>query len=300
MNATTQSSRKSFRSRLKSLLHSTIALAFLFVPMIMLVQLSVTFASASVKDLSERGANAEIAQSKVSSDKATLFEEPVVSVTFDDGWRTIATNGAKVFAEHGVATTQYIIVDNIGDPNFLSYAQLVAFKEAGHEIGSHSLSHSALGEASEKDVIREMKRSKESLVAGKLLDNDRATFAYPYGSYSYRTNELGAPIYQTIRNTNATAKDGFNHDDVNTEARFDRTMLIGYTIRKNTSDVDIRAALDYTQQNNGWLVLTFHQVSDEPSEFAVNPSRLAEIFDMIRSYDIKTMTVGDALASREE
>lgn len=299
MNADTKSAQKSTFRQLKRVLHNGIALAFLFVPMIILIMLGTTVTKNTVTALGERETNAVIASNKVSSMDGTLFREPIVSVTFDDGWRSIATEAAAVLADEGVATTQYLILDNIGDPEFMSLGQIRALKEAGHEIGSHSLTHSALGTAAENDVLREMKDSKKLLIESELANESTISFAYPYGSYSQRTNELGAPIYATIRNTNATSDEGFDHFDVNVEWAFTPSATIGYTIHKETPTNDIRTALEYTRDHNGWLVLTFHQIGDDGLYYEVTKSRLREILQLVKGYGIKTMTVGDAIASWE-
>jgi len=299
MNATNHVNSQTIKKQVKGKLHSAIALMFLILPMVMLVQFSVTFASNAFTAVAESGANAAIAKKTVKSQHATLFKEPVISITFDDGWKSVATNAAPILGEYRIPTTQYVIIDNIGDPEYMNYFQLKALHDAGHEIGSHSMSHIALGKADDTTVLREMQDSKRALIDAKLARDSEINFAYPYGSYSYHTNDLGASIYSSTRNTNGTATLGFDYWDVNVESRFDRTGLIGYTIRNETPMSDIRQAINYAKENNGWLVLTFHQVEDTDSEYAVSKTKFRDILKLVMDENIKTMTVRDAIASRE-
>lgn len=300
MNAQNQRARLSPLRRLKGWLHSAIALAFLFVPMIMLVLLGFNMARGTVTALSERGINEEIAAGKVKSQDGRLFHEPIVSVTFDDGWKSIATEGASILAEHNIATTQYVITDNIGDPKYMTFNQVLAMKNAGHEIGSHTVSHKALGEVNPKVAEQEMRDSKAALVEANLIDPERTSLAYPYGSYNESTVQLAAPIYHSVRNVHASVVDGFDYNDVNIEEHFDQMSMLGYTVHDNTDMKDLRQALEYTVQNNGWLILSLHQVDEDGQYYSVTTQKLRAIIGLIKYYKAKTMTVGDALASREK
>jgi peptidoglycan/xylan/chitin deacetylase (PgdA/CDA1 family) len=55
---------------------------------------------------------------------------------------------------------------------------------AGHEIGSHSLSHSSLSELPEARMKQEVEASRRQL--SNAIDADVPSFCYPNGSYDAR------------------------------------------------------------------------------------------------------------------
>src|SRR5690606_24950883 len=67
-------------------------------------------------------------------------EQTVVSLTWDDGYDHQAP-AAAVMNAHGMAGTFFVNSGNIGDPGFLTKAQLDSLAANGHEIGGHSLNH---------------------------------------------------------------------------------------------------------------------------------------------------------------
>jgi peptidoglycan/xylan/chitin deacetylase (PgdA/CDA1 family) len=115
------------------------------------------------------------------------------ALTFDDGTEDHLTTLAPLLAELGVPGTVYVCPGLFGelypwcDPaagvRLMTEEEVVAL--AGHplvEIGSHTIDHTVLGEASAEDAYREMATCKERLE--DLLGTAVPSFCYPRCVYS--------------------------------------------------------------------------------------------------------------------
>lgn len=286
--------------RIERVVLTIAALAFTLVPVYMLGDAGVKYARTTIRSIDSSISSGDLAKQKVSSDDVELFSEPVVSITFDDGWENIATDAAPILAKYKIASTQYIITDRIAQPDYMDVTQLKALKTAGHEIGSHSSSHSKLDDESDRSVNEQLSVSKKALMQLGVTDKDNVNFAYPYGAYNDETNTAALEHFSSLRNSDGSPRDGIDHRDVNTKERFGRAYVIGYGIDKDTKLEDVRIALDYAREHNGWLVLIFHQINDKNDEYSTSHQDFEAILTMIQEQKIKTATVGKALASLEK
>lgn len=67
----------------------------------------------------------------------------------------------------------------------MTWAQIRALADAGHEIGSHSLSHALLPQLQDDAITREVEASKAAIE--EAIDRPVATFCYPNGDCDERT-----------------------------------------------------------------------------------------------------------------
>jgi len=115
------------------------------------------------------------------------------ALTFDDGTEDHLTTLAPILAELGVPGTVYVCPGLFGDPypwcDPAAGVRLMTSEEvielAGHplvEIGSHTIGHTVLGEASAEQAYREMATCRERLE--DLLGRPVPSFCYPRCVYS--------------------------------------------------------------------------------------------------------------------
>ncbi|MCB4756986.1 MAG: polysaccharide deacetylase family protein [Elusimicrobia bacterium] len=119
-----------------------------------------------------------------------LPQKPVV-ITFDDGYLSNFTEAFPVMKELGFRGVVFVVVETVGGQNewhnpktearvpMATWAQLAELRNAGWEIGSHTLTHRNLATLELEDVQREMDKSR--LAIGQYLGEIPQTFAYPYG-----------------------------------------------------------------------------------------------------------------------
>ncbi len=123
-----------------------------------------------------------------------------VSITFDDGSKSVYTGGFKIMRENGVKATVFMVSELVGGINewdvkngensdeMLSLQDLKEMSEYGIEIGAHTLTHPRLTEIAPEDAYKEISLSKKSLE--DLLGGSVNFFAYPYGDYDAATEKL--------------------------------------------------------------------------------------------------------------
>lgn len=114
---------------------------------------------------------------------APLPERPVL-ITFDDGYRGVATIAAPIMRRHGLTGTAYVITDRISKdpkaaPTWLTWGQIRALERRGWDIGSHTVSHADLTATPPDQVLRQLRQSRFALE--KNLGQPVQWFCYPYG-----------------------------------------------------------------------------------------------------------------------
>lgn len=224
-----------------------------------------------------------------------LFEEPLVSVTFDDGWESVYSNAAPLLEKYQIRTTQYILPGEFKEHNYLSVAQAQSLKNAGHEIMSHTMTHPVLTSVDANEVKYQLEESRKQLIDHKLTEN-KVHFAAPESATNDSIDKDIAGLYASHRNTFSDIENGIDENDVNLpNYPFDRYNIIAYSIRQETTPDQIRDALKYAKDTNGWLVLVYHQIDDSQAGYAINTAGFEKHLQLIKQSHIKTSPLGDVL-----
>lgn len=223
------------------------------------------------------------------------FEEPLVTITFDDGWESVYSQGLPVLEKYCAKSTQYILGDHFDDENYMSEKQVRSLQQNGHEVASHTMTHPNLTVLSEEALDWELRTSKEML-SSKFGNVHH--LASPLGAYDERVLAVTEKYYRSHRNTAADPAQ-VDHRDVNTKEHFDKFQVIAYTVRQETTIGDIQRLLDYTIQHNGWLVLNYHQIDDSKQHYAASASTLEEHLKLIARNNIRTPVFGEVLQAIE-
>lgn len=105
-----------------------------------------------------------------------------VALTFDDGTADQALAALPALQRHGFRATFYIITGFVGRDGYMSWEQLEALRDAGMEIGAHTVSHADLGALPLPEARAEISMAREELE--QRLGIEVASFSYPSGSYA--------------------------------------------------------------------------------------------------------------------
>lgn len=221
-----------------------------------------------------------------------LFEEPLITVSFDDGHETTYSVAMPLLQKYGIRTTQYLLSGTADNPAYVSWKQMEQMQKAGHEIACHTVSHENLTLLEDADLHMELKNCKDEMTKrfGPIYN-----FASPYGAENERTLNAINKYFSSERNTLGDPKNGVNNLDVNIATNFNRRSIIGVTVRSDTTVEQLRQLVEYTRANNGWLVLTYHQADDESSEYSVTSDDFKKHFEYLSGTDVRIVTVQDAL-----
>src|SRR6056297_315258 len=128
------------------------------------------------------------------------LQEKSVLLTFDDGYEDNLTDAAPILAEFGFTATVFPVLDKIGSDNscwpmsdtgdlgqFMTRPQLQAWLDAGHEIGSHTVTHPVLTHLDDARLHEELRASRLGLQ--KTFGLECIAVAYPGGDVDARVAE---------------------------------------------------------------------------------------------------------------
>ena len=125
--------------------------------------------------------------------------EKVVGITFDDGYRNNLEYALPVLQKQGFTATCYGVSGQIGGTNFwdhglvaekplMSLRDWQCWRDAGMDIGSHTLTHAKLTELSIEKARAEITDSKKELE--QSIGCEVRHFCYPYGGHSTEHQQM--------------------------------------------------------------------------------------------------------------
>ncbi len=125
-----------------------------------------------------------------------------VALTFDDGAASVLEHGLEALARHRCRAIQFLVPGFLGGRNewdvakgdvperLMDEAQVRDWLAAGHDIGSHSMTHRNLRHLGPAQARQEIAGSKKALEDrfGLAIEH----FCYPYGSWNQAVRNLAA------------------------------------------------------------------------------------------------------------
>ncbi|MFO1476652.1 MAG: polysaccharide deacetylase family protein [Verrucomicrobiota bacterium] len=146
------------------------------------------------------------------SDAAAGGAGGLISLTFDDGFRDVFENALPVLRQQGFCAIQFLVADLLGKTStwqeaagdiaepLMDESQVREWLAAGHQIGSHTLTHPRLTRLSPAAAREEISSSRKKLQDrfGVTVDH----FCYPYGDWNDAVRDLvGEAGYATACTT---------------------------------------------------------------------------------------------------
>jgi peptidoglycan/xylan/chitin deacetylase (PgdA/CDA1 family) len=199
------------------------------------------------------------------------FERTMASLTFDDGSRAFYELARPLLDAKGFKTTQYIPTKGLSttptDPFMMTLDQVRAVAAAGHEIGSHSVSHDALPTLSDAALAAELRDSKARLeqIAGR--PGSVTSIAYPYGLYDARVIAAAkAAGYRSGR----VVDEGYT-------SRLDLEPLAvrAQNMTRTTTTADVQSWIVYAAAHRYWLVIVYHEVVPDSAPVCTDPETVS-------------------------
>lgn len=111
-----------------------------------------------------------------------------VVITFDDGYLDNYINGFPILKKHNFSAIIFIIVEEIGLHGYMDLAQIKELIKNNISIGSHTLTHKYLPNASEEELMREIKYSK--IVLESYLNQPVNIICYPTGGFTPKVQKF--------------------------------------------------------------------------------------------------------------
>ncbi len=217
------------------------------------------------------------------------FNRPIVTLTFDDGWQSYFNNGLPILNKYGFKATDYIVSGYLGDPQYMTTAQVKQLSLAGHEIGSHTVDHPDLTSQGTIKLNTELKNSQLTLQT--LIGLPVTDFASPYGAYNQTVLNNVKQYYASHRGV----EDGYN-----AKSNFDIYDIKVQNLLATTTLAQVQSWIQQAQATNTWLVLVYHQVDSSLNKttepYNTYQSDLDSQLAYLKSTGIAVETVKQALA----
>jgi peptidoglycan/xylan/chitin deacetylase (PgdA/CDA1 family) len=218
------------------------------------------------------------------------LREAVASLSFDDVPQTATQAGADVMEQAGVRGSYYVCGSHTGGA-FEGRAQheladLVRLREAGHEIGCHTYAHqdaTLVGHGA-----RRRDHAANQAFAAEALGGDRLiTFAYPYGSTSFRSKLFYSRRFMACRGVFAGLNVGV----------IDLAELRAVPIESHAFDISrVRALAAEAKDRAAWLIFFTHDVQPEPSPYGCRREELDQVVGALADAGIEVLPVREAAA----
>lgn len=107
-----------------------------------------------------------------------------VLLTFDDGDAGWYYSALPLLEKAGLRALFFVTPGLVGTSGYCSWEQLRALVEAGHQIGTHGLTHRFLPDLDEPDCLQELTASKQEIEKRLGISVDSVSF--PGGRYGSR------------------------------------------------------------------------------------------------------------------
>ncbi|MEU7867672.1 polysaccharide deacetylase family protein [Dactylosporangium sp. NPDC049140] len=211
----------------------------------------------------------------------------LISLTFDDGWKSQYTAGVPLLDKYQTPSTFYLLTSTITYPDYMTQAEMGDLVNHRAEIASHTVTHPHLPTLTAVQVDSELKDSQASLrswYGAGVAKN----FATPYGEYNATVLAKSKLYYRSHRSTD----EGYNTKDST-----DVYNIKVQNILDTTTPAQVGLWIDQALRDRSWLVLVYHEVdaTAEDPTYAVSPANLEAELKLIQQKAITAKTVDQAL-----
>lgn len=225
----------------------------------------------------------------------------IVSLTFDDA-NANQLNALPALKANGMKATFYVPSGFIGAANYMTRTDLTNLKNAGHEIGGHTVNHPDLAQVSVDEAKRQICTDRANLTSWGFTVR---SFAYPFASSTTDVEKAVAAcgynsgrLLGDIRSRFGCPDCAYAESPTRPEDKFALKALD--QVDDTWTLDDLKAGVTNAEKNGGgWVQYTFHDVCDNAcSELAVTTSTFTQFVSWLRtrqSAGTVVKTVGDVI-----
>lgn len=209
----------------------------------------------------------------------------LLSITFDDGWKSAYRNGVPLLAQYGYKATFYLNPSVLDTESFMSSQDVDALVTSGHEIASHGYQHIDFTTVTPDEVTAQLSRAADYFHQVRHMQT--VQFATPFGTSDSQVNYAARKYYASLRTTD---------DGINTHQNFDPYHLVVLYVGNDTPPAKLAQTIADTQALHGWLILVYHRVdTNTQGEPVIAPKQFQAQLDVIKQSRIAVIPVGAAL-----
>lgn len=214
----------------------------------------------------------------------------VMTLTFDDGHKTVLTKALPLLSAYSVTATAYIVPawTSLDPDAYMTWNDVASLRDAGWDIGSHGMTHARLTEVDPFDLHYEIGQSQAEF---QNRGFPAKTFSLPNESYNAAVLDVVRQYYESCK-TDRGINPGINETDP-------------FMIRSQTSHswlpfTHYRAHIDSVLGTGGWYVLNNHILKEDctGTSWCVSEARIAEVMDYARANRVKIANIREVMANR--
>jgi peptidoglycan/xylan/chitin deacetylase (PgdA/CDA1 family) len=220
----------------------------------------------------------------------------IVSLTFDDTLEDQFQVGAMLAARNMHATF-FINSSRIGFSSYMTLAQVEQLRDAGNELGGHTIDHLYLTQLDAENLRHQVCDDRSALTA---LGLNVTAFAYPFGDENTAVEQVVHDCGYMV----ARSIGGLYTTDSCASCPYANTMPPAnlYDVRTmpsvagaTTADSLEAYVIAAEQHGGGWVPYVFHHVCDACSAAQVRPTVLAEFLDRLQARGARVVTVSNVV-----
>ncbi len=186
-----------------------------------------------------------------------------VSLSFDDAYPSHCRVAMPLLEQHGFRGTFYVVVDKLRQQNKYRSVDSLPLEtwqnaeQRGHEIGSHTMSHTDLQEAGVRQRQSELYVSK--FVLDVLFQQASTTsLSYPHSGVDDSVIDAARNFYTSGRAGSIKAQRPFYNDP----AQLDFFRLQSRFLCSGEKYAEWNELVDQTLAAGGWLIETLHPLDE--------------------------------------
>jgi peptidoglycan/xylan/chitin deacetylase (PgdA/CDA1 family) len=217
---------------------------------------------------------------------AARWQQPIVSLTFDGGWQDTYTNVLPDLRQYEYKGTFYVNPATIETSGIMSASELDDLQNSGDEVAADGYDHVDLTAINDSALDYQLREGRDYLHSAGFPVSDLAT---PYGRSDAEVRWSAMRYYTTVRGSDS---------GVNTRQNIDPYNLKVLYISPATTAQAIAAALQTAKSENGWLILVYQNVTDNPTGLNdfITPMAFKDQLALVHSSGIKVLPVAAAYA----
>lgn len=221
----------------------------------------------------------------ISKSGVPYWQQPYVSLTFDDGWVSDYSNVADLLNTYRYKGTFYLNPSTIDTAGVMSSEQVSSLESRGHELASHGYEHLNLTALNKQSIQYQLEHAHSYFT--QVHDKKTINFASPYGASDAQTAYYVRKFYASQRGT---------EDGINTRQSFDPYNLKVLYVGNDTPISKLVDSLKQAKQTNGWLILVYHQVTPTGTDATtITPQQFKQQLDTISQNSVAVQPVGDVI-----
>lgn len=231
---------------------------------------------------------------------AAAATRTIVSLTFDDA-NANQLQALPALRANGMKATFYVPSGFIGAAGHMTRADLTSLKNAGHEIGGHTVNHPDLAQVGIDEAKRQICTDRRNLTSWGFTVR---SFAYPFASSTPEVERAAAACGYSSARLLGDIRSRFGCPECSyaeSTRPADRFALKALDQVDATWSLDdlIAGVTNAERNGGGWVPFTFHDVcADACSDLAVTPTVLTRFLEWLKtrqSAGTVVRTIGDVI-----